>query len=158
MTFGQRLAKEKAKYALHLISDIEERKGKCLVFTQSTSVRDQICTAFDGIKLTAEMDASERSYWVQLFQKDPNESLFIATPQICAEGITLTAADTVIFLDTPWSPGLIEQAQSRAYRKGQDKPVHVYYLQSATRYDQVVREAIERKQEVTEMLLEERCK
>jgi SNF2 family DNA or RNA helicase len=42
-------------------------------------------------------------------------------------GITLTAADTVIFNSFDWVTGNNEQAEDRAYRIGQKNNVTVYY-------------------------------
>jgi SNF2 family DNA or RNA helicase len=43
-------------------------------------------------------------------------------------GINLTAADTVIIFDSDWNPQNDLQAQARAHRIGQTKPVKVYRL------------------------------
>ncbi len=40
-------------------------------------------------------------------------------------GLNLTAADTVVFLARPWGYVPAVQAEDRAYRRGQDKPVQV---------------------------------
>jgi SNF2 family DNA or RNA helicase len=43
----------------------------------------------------------------------------------------LTAADTVIFYDQDWNPQMDIQAQDRAHRIGQTKPVLVFRLVTA---------------------------
>jgi SNF2 family DNA or RNA helicase len=43
-------------------------------------------------------------------------------------GLNLTGADTVIFYDHDWNPANDMQAQDRAYRIGQTRPVTVYKL------------------------------
>jgi SNF2 family DNA or RNA helicase len=43
-------------------------------------------------------------------------------------GLNLQAADTVIFLDTDWNPQIDLQAQARAHRLGQKRPVLVLRL------------------------------
>lgn len=43
-------------------------------------------------------------------------------------GLNLQAADTVVFLDTDWNPQIDAQAQARAHRLGQTKPVLVLRL------------------------------
>ena len=42
--------------------------------------------------------------------------------------MNLQAADTVINLELPWNPALLEQRISRAHRMGQKRPVHVYLM------------------------------
>lgn len=43
-------------------------------------------------------------------------------------GVTLTAADVVIFYDNDWNPTMDAQAMDRAHRIGQTKEVLVYRL------------------------------
>jgi ATP-dependent DNA helicase len=44
------------------------------------------------------------------------------------QGINLTAADTVIIFDSDWNPHSDSQAEDRAHRIGQERPVAVYRL------------------------------
>ena len=50
-------------------------------------------------------------------------------------GITLTAADTVIFLERDWTPAINEQAEDRLHRIGQDRNVTVIILQGVDTID-----------------------
>jgi len=43
-------------------------------------------------------------------------------------GVTLTAANTVIFYDNDWNPTMDAQATDRAHRIGQSSDVNVYQL------------------------------
>ena len=65
---------------------------------------------------------------VQEFQSNPNVFVFIISTRAGGLGITLTAADTVIFYDNDWNPTMDSQAADRAHRIGQNKTVHVYRL------------------------------
>ena len=61
------------------------------------------------------------------FQKDPDCRLFITT-NAGSIGINLQAANTVINVDLPWNPAVLEQRISRAHRMGQENPVQVFIL------------------------------
>ncbi len=50
-------------------------------------------------------------------------------------GINLTAADTVIIYDSDWNPQNDIQAQARAHRIGQTRPVKVYRLLTRNTYE-----------------------
>jgi len=65
---------------------------------------------------------------VQEFQSNPNVFVFILSTRAGGLGITLTAADTVIFYDNDWNPTMDSQAADRAHRIGQNKTVRVYRL------------------------------
>ena len=43
-------------------------------------------------------------------------------------GLNLQAANTVINVDFPWNPAVLEQRVARAHRMGQKRPVQVYLL------------------------------
>ncbi len=43
-------------------------------------------------------------------------------------GVTLTAADVVIFYDSDWNPTMDAQAADRAHRIGRTKDVEIYRL------------------------------
>jgi Helicase conserved C-terminal domain len=49
-------------------------------------------------------------------------------PFLDSQGLNLQAADTVVNVDLPWNPAVLEQRISRAHRMGQKRPVHVYIL------------------------------
>ncbi len=45
-----------------------------------------------------------------------------------ATGLNLQAANTVINIDLPWNPAVLEQRIARAHRMGQKQPVQIYIL------------------------------
>lgn len=158
-TYAHRLAAATVPHTLSLVKDCLERGSKVIVFTSSKDVRDLVYASLgDGkvVMITAGTPPAVRSLQVQAFQEDAEVRTFVATTQIAAEGITLTAADVVVYNDLPWTPGLLEQSMARAHRKGQTRPVHVYKMRTDTRYDAIVRESLERKQAVTAELLEKK--
>jgi len=67
--------------------------------------------------------------------------------QVAGVGLTLTAADTVIFIDKLWTPKLNEQAEDRLHRIGQKNTVSVLDIIAADsiewRIEQILREKTE---------------
>jgi SNF2 family DNA or RNA helicase len=51
--------------------------------------------------------------------------IFAGTIQAGGEGITLTAADTLVFLDRSWVPAKNRQVEDRLHRIGQRSSVHI---------------------------------
>ena len=68
-------------------------------------------------------------------------------------GINLTAADTVIIYDSDWNPQQDLQAQDRAHRIGQKKPVMVYRLVTANTIDQRIVERAAAKRKLEKMVI-----
>ncbi|MEW6375151.1 MAG: helicase-related protein, partial [Thermodesulfobacteriota bacterium] len=61
------------------------------------------------------------------FQKEPDCKFFITT-NAGATGLNLQAANTVINVDLPWNPAVLEQRISRVHRMGQRRPVQAFLL------------------------------
>ena len=57
------------------------------------------------------------------FQNDSNVRFFVGTPQTGGYGITLTAANTVIYYSNGYDLEKRIQSEDRAHRIGQTKPV-----------------------------------
>jgi SNF2 family DNA or RNA helicase len=64
---------------------------------------------------------------VNQFQNDPACTFFITT-NAGSTGLNLQAANTVVNVDLPWNPAVLEQRIGRAHRMGQKRPVQVYLL------------------------------
>jgi len=57
-----------------------------------------------------------------------SSKILVASINACAEGISLTAASRVIFLDSEWIPSETKQAIVHTFRPSQLKMVHLYQL------------------------------
>ena len=79
------------------------------------------------VRLDGSVPQKKRQALVQRFQKDPECRLFLTT-NAGSTGLNLQTANTVINVDLPWNPAVLEQRIARAHRMGQKNPVHVYIL------------------------------
>lgn len=68
----------------------------------------------------------ERSEIVSRFRSDPAISFLLASSRVGSEGLTLTEANHVLFVNQWWNPAANSQARDRVVRIGQKKDVHVY--------------------------------
>jgi superfamily II DNA/RNA helicase len=69
----------------------------------------------------------QREELVRRFQDDPACGVFLTT-NAGSVGLNLQAANTVINVDLPWNPAVLEQRIARAHRMGQTQPVQVFIL------------------------------
>lgn len=79
------------------------------------------------VRLDGSVPQKKRQGLVRQFQEDSNCKLFMTT-NAGSTGLNLQFANTVINVDLPWTPALLEQRIGRVHRMGQKKPVHVFVL------------------------------
>ena len=79
-------------------------------------------------------------------------SVFIATFGAGGVGITLTQARTIIFLDRPWTPGELLQAEDRIRRIGQDKETRSIWV-SAFEFDSQLDAMLQEKNKASKAVL-----
>lgn len=112
------------------------RQHRCLVFAQSKTMLDMVMTkvltgplaSVTYLRLDGSVPARSRQGLVDKFNNDPTIDLLLLTTAVGGLGLTLTGADTVIFLEHDWNPTRDLQAMDRAHRIGQKKTVNVYRL------------------------------
>lgn len=69
----------------------------------------------------------ERQKRIDRFNNQPDQyGVFLLSTRAGGLGINLATADTVIIYDSDWNPHNDLQAQARAHRLGQRKPVMIY--------------------------------
>ena len=68
---------------------------------------------------------SERTLNARTFQTDPRCRVALIVMTSGGIGITLTAAAHVFFAELHWTPGVLAQAEDRAHRIGQTRPVTI---------------------------------
>jgi superfamily II DNA/RNA helicase len=81
----------------------------------------------DYVRLDGSVPQKKRQQLVHQFQRDPTCRVFLTT-NAGSTGLNLQAANTVINVDLPWNPAVLEQRIARAHRMGQKNPVQVYLL------------------------------
>src|SRR5436190_13594413 len=79
------------------------------------------------VRLDGSVPQKLRQGLVHEFQTNPGCRLFLTT-NAGSTGLNLQAANTVINVDLPWNPAVLEQRIGRAHRMGQLQPVQVYLL------------------------------
>lgn len=69
-------------------------------------------------------------------------------------GLTLTAGQTVIFLDEPWNKANKDQAEDRAHRIGTTGTVNIITIVCKDTIDERIREIVDEKGEMADMLVD----
>lgn len=137
-----------------ILDDIEEA-GKAIIFGHHRAVLHALQDGLKGsVMVNGETPGRERQAAVDRFQTDPACKYFIGSTIACGEGITLTAAKLVYFVEEDWNPAKISQAESRPHRIGQTGNVLVkHFIVPGTINARMINVCIQ-KQELAEKTLD----
>lgn len=133
----------KNRYAV-LKEVIDETNQKVLVFVPFRHVTDLITQKLHDDGITAEIirgsvSANKRTEIFKRFQETPEPKVLVIQPQAAAHGVTLTAADTVVWWGPTSSLETYAQANARVHRAGQRHPSVVIRLQGSNAEKHVYR-------------------
>jgi SNF2 family DNA or RNA helicase len=81
---------------------------------------------FNPLLLTGRMSAAARDDVLRLFATDPERHVLVSSLRTGGLGLNLTAASVVVHFDRWWNPAVETQAEDRAHRMGQTRPVQVF--------------------------------
>lgn len=127
----------KVDETMNILSDIfsQDDAEKVVIFSQwerMTRLIAQELTKRDigFANLHGGVPSRQRADLIKNFCDDPNCRVFLST-DAGSTGLNLQVASTIINLDLPWNPAVLEQRIARIYRLGQQRPVQVINLVSA---------------------------
>jgi len=105
---------------------------KVLLFSEWTTMLDLIEPLLSRrrlgfVRLDGSVPQKQRAEIVARFQSDPKVRFFLST-NAGSTGLNLQAANTIINVDLPWNPAVLEQRIGRAHRMGQSRNVTVLLL------------------------------
>jgi ATP-dependent DNA helicase len=81
-------------------------------------------------------------------------SIFLLSTRAGGQGINLTAADTVLLFDSDWNPQQDLQAQDRAHRIGQTRPVIVYRFATKGTVEEMLLEKADSKRRLEKLVIQ----
>ena len=127
-----------------------------IVFAHHKEVVHQLAEllkAHNPVVITGDTPAAQRIQILKDFQ-DGKTRLFIGNIQACQEGIDLSAADTVIFVEATWQTSALQQASSRVenIKKSGTAPL-IYLLTISNSLDHTILAKILKKQNIINQII-----
>ena len=117
---------------MELITDITDMEEKVVIFSYKLKpielLQDRLRQANIAMSfsmLTGQMTLQEREHSLSEFKLNPKCGILLASTRVASEGLTLTVANHVIFINQWWNPSSNSQAKDRVIRIGQSKTVTV---------------------------------
>lgn len=141
----QVVADAKAEATIEYAKDVleQDESAKLLIFSQFRQPLETISRALGCRQIHGDIPKHTQEHIVEEFQANPNERVLCLN---VVEGLTLTAANHVIFNDFAWTPAYHKQATARAYARMND--IHgctATYVEIENTVDTQMKDILERK-------------
>ncbi|MGK0190164.1 MAG: superfamily II DNA or RNA helicase [Verrucomicrobiales bacterium] len=135
-----------------------EDDRKIVLFSEWTTMlnlieKDLSDLGVQFVRLDGSVPQKKRQALVNEFRTNAECKLFITT-NAGSTGLNLQAANTVINVDLPWNPALLEQRIARAHRMGQKRPVQVYVLVTEGTIEEGMLNTLSMKHELAQAALD----
>jgi hypothetical protein len=144
-------ARGKLQAALAWIHDFLSTGERLVVFARHREIQRAVLERYPGAAHILGCDSPrERDQAVRAFQQQTATApqLIVCSMEVAAQGLTLTRASNVAFLELDWTPARHDQAEDRCHRIGQKDAVNAYYLLAADTIDETIARLLEQKRAV----------
>ena len=141
----------KARVLAELLPRLRAAGSRPLIFSPWKIMLDVLewvlqCLGLSFFRLDGSTPVEERQALVDRYNSPDSPTFaFLLSTRAGGQGINLTGADTVILHDCDFNPQIDRQAEDRAHRLGQARPVTVYRLVTADSVDAKIVAIAERK-------------
>lgn len=142
-----------------LLDLLEENPSKAVIFCRFLEDIHQLKEALPAhsfVCYTGEVGAGERTCAIDQFQTNEDTRYFLAT-SAAARGLTLTAAEQVVYYSQGYSLETRLQSEDRAHRSGQTKTVVYTDLCSAGTVEDAIVQALQAKKELAASVMDKKA-
>ncbi|TVY83360.1 Lymphocyte-specific helicase [Lachnellula suecica] len=142
-----------------LLPSLFERGSKVLIFSQFKTSLDILedyardLRGYNVCRLDGSVAQEDRRKQIKEFNENPEFKLFLLSTRAGGQGINLATADTVILFDSDWNPQQDLQAQDRAHRIGQTKPVVIFRLATKGTVEETLLKSAEGKRRLEKAVI-----
>lgn len=153
------ISSSKLERAQTLAEEIISNNDKVVIFStfkDSCYELAKLLADYQPLICTGDVEDLVIAENINKFQTDENCKILIGTWQKMGTGITLTAANYMIFIDTPWTWAVYEQACDRIYRIGTNKKVFIYNLICKDTIDERVLDILNTKQVIGDYIIDDK--
>jgi SNF2 family DNA or RNA helicase len=143
---------------LEIVEDIVENGEKCIVFSNWTDV---LIPAYELLNnkgycpaLYTGQNKNDREQEKDRFMTSPGCKVLCGTIGAMGVGLTLTAANTVIFLDEPWNRATKDQCEDRIHRIGTKSSPNVITIMCKDTIDERINNIVYKKGKMSDIIVD----
>lgn len=140
-----------------IVDILESTTDKVIIFSNWTKVINPLYIKLSSLGYNPALVTGESKdpiLEMNKFQSDNNCKVILGTTPALGTGYTLTAANTVIFIDEPWSKAIKDQAEDRCHRIGTKGTVNIITLICKDTIDERIHQIIKDKGELSDRIVD----
>lgn len=141
-----------------IVEDVVESGSKVVIFSFWTNV---INPAYDLLKklgycpaLYTGENTDVREFEKDRFMHDDTCKVILGTCGAMGTGLTLTAANTAIFLDEPWNRATKDQCEDRIHRIGTSESVNIITIMCKNTIDERINDIVVKKGKLSDVIVD----
>ncbi|KAG5334389.1 SMAL1 protein, partial [Acromyrmex charruanus] len=144
----------RVKAVRNYVTNLFENKKKCILYGHHQIILDAICEAaesydnFRYIRIDGKTSSEQRQLLIDKFQECDECLAAVLSITAVNAGVTLTAANLVVFTELFWNPGILSQAEDRVHRIGQNNTVTIQYLIAQNTADDYIWPLLNKKKDI----------
>jgi len=124
-----------------------------IIFHHHHSFSEAFLKEQDAEIINGKTQAMDRASIVQSFQSG-DIPILLASTMAASEGISLTAAKTIILAEREWTSADEEQAIARAHRVGLKHPLKVYIMNAKGTIDEHISAIVDKKKKMIDVMID----
>lgn len=140
-----------------ILDILESTTDKVIIFSNWTKVINPLYIKLSSLGYNPALVTGESKdpiLEMNKFQSDNTCKVILGTTPALGTGYTLTAANTVIFIDEPWSKAIKDQAEDRCHRIGTKGTVNIITLICKDTIDERIHTIIKNKGELSDRIVD----
>lgn len=140
-----------------ILDILESTTDKIIIFSNWTKVINPLYIKLSSLGYNPALVTGESKdpiLEMNKFQSDNTCKVILGTTLALGTGYTLTAANTVIFIDEPWSKAIKDQAEDRCHRIGTKGTVNIITLICKDTIDERIHQIIKDKGELSDRIVD----
>jgi SNF2 family DNA or RNA helicase len=148
----------KIERIIELVSDIAISKEKVVIFSYTLTPLIVLSEKLRQLSinfriLKGDQPIEVRKEVIDCFKKESEVVVLLASTKVAAEGLNLTEANNVIFVNKWWNPSSNLQARDRVVRIGQEKVVQVISFKTSRTLEEALEKILLDKQRTFDQVI-----
>jgi SNF2 family DNA or RNA helicase len=138
-----------------IMDEVVSLGRKALIFASFTSAIDHVAQRLKQrypdyffATIDGRSAPNDRQIMLDDFSNTILPGALILNPRAAGVGLNIQAANYVIHFTPEWNPAIVSQASARAHRRGQERPVFIYYLYYQGTVEEAMMERLEKKRDL----------